>query len=198
MPFKAADVTTHRVASTACLSRSCRCAASSAATNPASASVHGLVGAGADVFCNAEAFAQAAALVRFALPRAAPCSSWREAAKLRPRMMRWLPSVSQPSRRALPSVSGSDRPDAGKTLANMHTHLQTRFGMHASLLFHTCDTASAPCAKTPTPRQSRGVGDRALRTLHHCVRCTRRIVLMRFTARQASAYRSCNRFTYST
>lgn len=155
-------------------------------------------GAGADVFCNAEAFAQVAALVRIALPRAALRSTWREVAKLRPRVMRWLPSVSQPSRRALPSVSGSDSPDAGKTLANMHTHLQTRFGMHASLLFHTRDTASAPCAKTPTPRPSRGVGDRALRTLHHCVRYTRRIVLMRFTARQASAYRSCKRFTYST
>lgn len=199
MPFKAADVTTHRVASTACLSRSCRCAASSAATNPASASVHGLVGAGADVFCNAEAFAQAAALVRFALPRAAPCSSWREAAKLRPRprVMRWLPSVSHPSRQALPSVSSPHSPGAGKALANMHTHLQTRFGMHASLLFYTRDIASAPRAKTPTPRPGRGVGDRALLALHHCVRCTRRIVLMRFTARQASAYRSCTRFTYS-
>lgn len=129
------------------------------------------------------------------IARAALRSTWREAAKLPPRVMRWLPSVSQPSRQALPSVSGPHSPGAGKALANMHTHLQTRFGMHASLLFHTRDTASAPCAKTQTPRPSRGVGDRALLALHHCVRCTRRIVLMRFTARQASAYRSCNRLT---
>lgn len=134
----------------------------------ASASLHGLAVQVPRYSAMRKPSSRLLALVRLALPRAALWSTWREAAKLPPRVMRWLPSVSQPSRQALPSVSGPDRSGAGKALANLHTHLQTQFGMHASLLFHTCDTASEPCSKTPTPRPRQGVGDGVLLALLHC------------------------------
>lgn len=144
VPFKGADATTHRVASTARLSRSCRCAASSAAKNSASASIHGLAVQLPMSSAMRKPSPRLLALVWRAWPRAALRSAWREAAKLPPRVMKWSPSVSQSSRQALPSVSDPDSPGAGEALANMHAHLQTRFGMRATLLFHARDTASAP------------------------------------------------------